>query len=96
MLILCACSPTYATSIRLPSMEAVTLCFGLIIIKNFFNDCKDLTIRTDIYDIQEHFQSFMQANNNWMVGRIWPASSSLGNPVLKGALVLKSVLSTIF
>ena len=83
-------------SIILPSMEAVTLCFGFIIIRYFFNDCKKLTIRTDLYDIQEHFQSSMQANNNWMVGHIWPAGSSLDNPVLKGALVLEIVLSTLF
>ena len=45
------------------------MCFGLIIIRHFFDGCKKLTIYTDIYEIQLHFQKFMRANTNRMAGR---------------------------
>lgn len=58
----------YMMSIALPSMVDLRLCFGLIIIRHFFNVCKKLIIYTDIYDIQPHFEKCMQANNTCMAG----------------------------
>ena len=69
-------------SIIMPSVVAVMLCFGLIIIRNSFNACKKLAIYTDIYDIQLHFQNLMWANNNWMAGCIWPAGCRLDAPLV--------------
>ena len=50
--------------------------------QKLFQRLQKLTIFTDIYDIQLHFQNFVRANNNWMTGRIWPAGRSLDTPVL--------------
>ena len=55
-------------SIIFPSVVAVMLCFGLIIIRHFFNACKKLTMHTDLNDIQLHFQNAIWANKNWMDG----------------------------
>ena len=57
------------TSIILLSVVAVLSCFGPIIVRNFFNVCKILTIYTDIYDIELYFQNFIRTNLNWMAGR---------------------------
>ena len=70
-------SSTLMMAITLPSMVALMQCFELIIIRHFFDDCKKLTMHTDMYDIQLHFQNFMRANSNWMVSCIWPAGRSL-------------------
>ena len=41
-----------------------------------------MTVSTDICDIQVHLQNFMGANNNWIVGRIWPAGRGVDTPAL--------------
>ena len=87
-------SPTYMISMTLPSIVAVITCYGLIIIRHFFNVCKKLTSYTDINDIKLHCQAFMRPNNNRMAGRIWPTGRSLDTPVVDCSFELRYLAIT--